>query len=76
MLARAVGIQGYEDETVVAVKMPKPPATKAQLVAMMAEIKIMQHLGKHLNVVNLLGCCTADLAKSRQKDAKLLHFFA
>ncbi len=44
--------------------MPKPPATKQQLVAMMSEIKIMLHLGKHLNVVNLLGCCTMDLAKS------------
>ncbi len=62
--ARAVGIHDWEDETTVAVKMPKPPTTKQQLVAMMSEIKIMLHLEKHLNVVNLLGCCTMDLAKS------------
>jgi FMS-like tyrosine kinase 1 len=60
----AVGILDHEPITTVAVKMPKPPATRPQLVAMMSEIKIMLHLGKHLNVVNLLGCCTVDLAKS------------
>jgi len=29
----------------------------------MSELKIMIHLGKHLNIVNLLGACTEDLNK-------------
>ena len=34
--------------------------------ALMSEIKIMLHLGKHLNVVNLLGACTMELSKSKK----------
>ena len=29
----------------------------------MAELKIMSHIGKHLNIVNLLGACTTSLNK-------------
>ena len=29
----------------------------------MAELKIMIHLGRHLNIVNLLGACTVGLAR-------------
>ena len=49
----------------VAVKMAKPPVDKAHLTSLMGEIKIMQHLGKHLNVVNLLGAVTVNLNKRR-----------
>ena len=51
----------------MAVKTPKPPVSKGQLVGMMSEIKIMLHIGKHLNVVNLLGACTMDLTKRELK---------
>ena len=61
--AQAVGILGDEDETTVAVKMVKPPVDKAQLLDLMKEIKIMQHIGKHLNVINLLGACTTGIQK-------------
>ena len=43
--------------------MAKPPVDKAHLTSLMGEIKIMQHLGKHLNVVNLLGAVTVNLNK-------------
>ena len=33
------------------------------LQALMAELKIMIHLGRHLNIVNLLGACTVGLAR-------------
>jgi FMS-like tyrosine kinase 1 len=49
----------------VAVKMAKPPVDKAHLTSLMGEIKIMQHLGKHLNVVNLLGAVTVNLNKRK-----------
>jgi FMS-like tyrosine kinase 1 len=50
--------------SVVAVKMAKPPVSGQQLMSLMDEIKIMQLIGKHINVVNLLGACTKDLARS------------
>ena len=68
MKAHAIGIFETDPVTTVAVKMPKPPVSKTQLMAMMAEIKIMLHMGKHLNIVNLLGACTMDLAKREQRS--------
>lgn len=36
------------------------PATarRSETQALMSELKIMSHLGPHLNIVNLLGACT------------------
>uniref|UniRef100_A0A8C1IHI8 Platelet-derived growth factor receptor alpha n=1 Tax=Cyprinus carpio TaxID=7962 RepID=A0A8C1IHI8_CYPCA len=42
----------------VAVKMLKPTARSSEKQALMSELKIMTHLGPHLNIVNLLGACT------------------
>ncbi|XP_075422632.1 platelet-derived growth factor receptor alpha [Ascaphus truei] len=42
----------------VAVKMLKPTARSSEKQALMSELKIMTHLGAHLNIVNLLGACT------------------
>jgi hypothetical protein len=48
-----------ENVTTVAVKMVKPTAkSKDAIVALVRELKILIHLGEHLNVVNLLGACT------------------
>ena len=38
--------------------MPKSGSDPNQIRSMMAELKIMIQLGKHLNVVNLLGAVT------------------
>ncbi|CAB3362879.1 Hypothetical predicted protein [Cloeon dipterum] len=46
---------------VVAVKMVKPSAELSHVKALMTELKILIHVGKHLNVVNLLGACTNNL---------------
>ena len=51
----------WESSTTVAVKMVKPQADISYIKALMAELKIMIHLGKHLNIVNLLGACTKGL---------------
>ncbi|XP_037071869.1 vascular endothelial growth factor receptor 1-like isoform X2 [Pollicipes pollicipes] len=56
--AEAVGLLPHEPRTVVAVKMPKSGSDPNQIRSMMAELKIMIQLGKHLNVVNLLGAVT------------------
>uniref|UniRef100_A0A8C1N022 Vascular endothelial growth factor receptor 3 n=1 Tax=Cyprinus carpio TaxID=7962 RepID=A0A8C1N022_CYPCA len=42
----------------VAVKMLKEGATASEHKALMSELKILIHIGNHLNVVNLLGACT------------------
>ena len=59
--AEATGIVSWESSTTVAVKMVKPQADISYIKALMAELKIMIHLGKHLNIVNLLGACTKGL---------------
>ncbi len=61
--AEAQGIVTWEKMTTVAVKMVKPHADITYIKALMAELKIMIHLGKHLNILNLLGACTTSLNK-------------
>lgn len=65
MKAEARGISADESITTVAVKMVRRNAEPAYIRALASELKIMVHLGKHLNVVNLLGACTNNIAKSK-----------
>ncbi|KAF6026746.1 Pvr [Bugula neritina] len=34
-----------------------------QVKALISELKILIHIGQHLNIVNLLGACTKDISK-------------
>lgn len=68
--ADAFGILDTETRTTVAVKMVKPNADDSHFKALMSELKIMVHLGKHINVVNLLGACTKNLAKKSMKNKR------
>ncbi|XP_073965214.1 fibroblast growth factor receptor homolog 1-like [Choristoneura fumiferana] len=45
---------------VVAVKMLKEEHSDSDMTALVSEMEIMKMIGKHENVVNLLGCCTQD----------------
>lgn len=63
----AKGIVDGEESTTVAVKMVKKNADHTYIKALSSELKIMVHLGKHLNVVNLLGACTKNFAKSEYR---------
>lgn len=63
--AIAHGIVPYEEETVVAVKMVKHTADNEIMRALVLELKIMVHMGQHLNVVNLLGAVTKNIAKRK-----------
>lgn len=65
MKAKARGIVEEEDCTTVAVKMVKRNADYTYIKALADELKIMIHLGKHLNVVNLLGACTEKVVKRK-----------
>ncbi|XP_054721294.1 vascular endothelial growth factor receptor 1-like [Uloborus diversus] len=61
--ALAFGLNDYETSTVVAVKMLKERADVNQQKALMAELKILIHLGHHVNIVNLMGAVTKNFPK-------------
>lgn len=61
--AIAENILHYEDESIVAVKMVKKQTDNEVMKALVSELKILIHLGQHLNVVNLLGAVTKNIAK-------------
>uniref|UniRef100_H3AL18 receptor protein-tyrosine kinase n=1 Tax=Latimeria chalumnae TaxID=7897 RepID=H3AL18_LATCH len=54
----AYGLSRSQPVMKVAVKMLKPTARSSEKQALMSELKIMTHLGPHLNILNLLGACT------------------
>nr|XP_008109887.1 PREDICTED: vascular endothelial growth factor receptor 2 [Anolis carolinensis] len=56
--ADAFGIDKASTCRTVAVKMLKEGATHSEHRALMSELKILIHIGHHLNVVNILGACT------------------
>ena len=59
--AKAIGMKTGETVTTVAVKMARSQVNTAALEALVSELKILIHLGQHLNVVNLLGACTKNI---------------
>ncbi|XP_045479930.1 vascular endothelial growth factor receptor kdr-like isoform X2 [Harmonia axyridis] len=65
MKGEAKGIIPGEERTTVAVKMVKKDASHIYIKSLASELKIMVHLGNHLNVVNLLGACTKNVAKGQ-----------
>ncbi|XP_045573767.1 vascular endothelial growth factor receptor 3 isoform X1 [Salmo salar] len=56
--ASIFGISQNSSLDTVAVKMLKEGACASDHKALMSELKILIHIGNHLNVVNLLGACT------------------
>ncbi|XP_076660894.1 PDGF- and VEGF-receptor related [Halictus rubicundus] len=61
--AEAQGICEDEAVSTVAVKMVRRTTNPTYVRALASELKILVHLGKHLNVVNLLGACTKNISK-------------
>ncbi|KAL7301866.1 hypothetical protein TKK_0005470 [Trichogramma kaykai] len=45
---------------VVAVKMLKEGHTDAEMMDLVSEMEMMKVIGKHMNIINLLGACTQD----------------
>ena len=64
--AEAIGLIGKKVDTwtPVAVKMMLAQSHNlVALEALVSELKILIHLGPHLNIVNLLGACTKNISK-------------
>ncbi|XP_068190077.1 fibroblast growth factor receptor 1b isoform X2 [Antennarius striatus] len=62
VLAEAVGLDRNKPTrlTKVAVKMLKADATEKDLSDLISEMEMMKTIGKHKNIINLLGACTQD----------------
>lgn len=62
VLAEAIGLDKDRPNRVtkVAVKMLKSDATEKDLSDLISEMEMMKMIGKHKNIINLLGACTQD----------------
>ncbi|XP_029568451.1 fibroblast growth factor receptor 3 [Salmo trutta] len=62
VMAEAIGIDKEKPNTPldVAVKMLKDDATDKDLSDLVSEMEMMKMIGKHKNILNLLGACTQD----------------
>ncbi|KAG8187316.1 hypothetical protein JTE90_011686 [Oedothorax gibbosus] len=56
--AEAVGLNGSQMPTIVAVKMLKDGHNDKDFIDLMSEAEMMKMVGKHAHIINLLGCCT------------------
>ncbi|XP_048876758.1 fibroblast growth factor receptor 1b isoform X2 [Brienomyrus brachyistius] len=62
VMGEAIGLDREKPNCVtkVAVKMLKPDATEKDLSDLISEMEMMKIIGKHKNIINLLGACTQD----------------
>ncbi|XP_029459800.1 fibroblast growth factor receptor 1 isoform X2 [Rhinatrema bivittatum] len=62
VMAEAIGLDKDKPNriTKVAVKMLKADATEKDLSDLISEMEMMKMIGKHKNIINLLGACTQD----------------
>lgn len=50
-------------------------ATDSEYRALMSELKILSHIGNHLNIVNLLGACTKPGGEDSSFGLLAFYFF-
>ncbi|XP_030057782.1 fibroblast growth factor receptor 1 isoform X8 [Microcaecilia unicolor] len=62
VMAEAIGLDKDKPNRVtkVAVKMLKADATEKDLSDLISEMEMMKMIGRHKNIINLLGACTQD----------------
>ncbi|KAM9727772.1 fibroblast growth factor receptor 2 isoform 2-T2 [Menidia menidia] len=62
VMAEALGVDKDKpkEPVTVAVKMLKDDATEKDLSDLVSEMEMMKMIGKHKNIINLLGACTQD----------------
>lgn len=58
--AEAMGLRQPGVPTVVAVKMLKEGHTDSEMIDLVSEMDVMKMIGRHINIINLLGACTQD----------------
>ncbi|XP_031617261.1 fibroblast growth factor receptor homolog 1-like isoform X2 [Contarinia nasturtii] len=60
VLAEAYGLEKPQQTQIVAVKMVKEGHTDSDIAGLVREMEVMKMIGKHINVINLLGCCSQE----------------
>lgn len=60
VLAEAYGLMKSNEVTTVAVKMVKEGHTDSDIMSLVHEMEVMKMIGKHINIINLLGCCSQE----------------
>ncbi|XP_070490745.1 fibroblast growth factor receptor homolog 1-like isoform X2 [Chironomus tepperi] len=60
VMAEAHGLMRAGQITVVAVKMLKEGHTDEDVKDLVCEMEVMKMIGTHVNIINLLGCCSQD----------------
>lgn len=60
MKATATKILRGEERSTVAVKMLKEGHTDNDVIDLVSEMDLMKSIGRHRNIINLLGVCTQD----------------
>ena len=58
------GEKSPNSKTRVAIKAINDPSNKDDLTAFISEIKILSNLHQHLNLVNMVACCTSDYGEA------------
>ncbi|GAB0092502.1 Fibroblast growth factor receptor [Sergentomyia squamirostris] len=58
VMAEANGLLKTGFASVVAVKMVKEGHTDSDMASLVHEMEVMKMIGKHINIINLLGCCS------------------
>ncbi|XP_055678063.1 fibroblast growth factor receptor homolog 1-like isoform X2 [Lutzomyia longipalpis] len=58
VMAEANGLVKNGFASVVAVKMVKEGHTDSDMASLVHEMEVMKMIGKHINIINLLGCCS------------------
>lgn len=60
IMAEAHGLMKNSQNLIVAVKMVKEGHTDSDMTSLVREMEVMKMIGKHINIINLLGCCSQD----------------
>lgn len=60
VMAEAHGLGQGGSNLVVAVKMVKEGHTDTDMASLVREMEVMKMIGTHINIINLLGCCSQD----------------
>ena len=58
--AEGLHLAGPGEVTTVAVKMLKEGHTDTEMIDLVSEMDMMKVIGRHINIINLLGVCTQD----------------
>lgn len=48
------------EKNAVALKMLKDGHSDDEIINLISEMEVMKRIGKHKNIINLIGCCTQD----------------